>query len=79
MTHGTALQLGSLKMSVEHDGEFLTSYLATAIDHNLRNLLKNINLSLGVDISITRDVQPNSTTTVISLERKKTPEKNGQM
>jgi hypothetical protein len=76
-TPGMPLLSDLLKMSVELDGGLLKSSCLTEIERNWLSILKNKS-SYPVDvIYTTQGGRPNTSIIVISLEQKKTPEKNG--
>jgi hypothetical protein len=77
MTVGTHWLTASLRMCVDRDGDRLTNSCLMEIANNLLNTLNSKNLYPEVDIFITRDVLPNSTTIAISFVPKKIQEKSG--
>jgi hypothetical protein len=68
---------GSLKMSVEHDGEPSLLSCAIVIAENLQNTLKRCGFSPVVATCTTQEGHTRPTITVTFSEQKKTPEKNG--
>lgn len=76
-THGTLSPNGSWMTCVVTEGVLNTDYSLLQIASSLYSTLLNKSFSPEGAISITRDAQRNTTTTVIYYELKKTLEKSG--
>jgi hypothetical protein len=76
-TVGMHSPIGSLRMSVELDGELSQHSCPTEIAKSLLNTLRTCGFFREEDIYIMPVAPTKPTTIVIYCEQKKTPEKNG--